>query len=569
MTIEEKKQIVSEGYANAIVEYNRSDSSMSMFTGYPRNIINDKYGVIYFPVTQSTVTISYENGYAVIPKLYGLLDIVDLDASGVNKVQNIPRLALMGEGVLLGFVDTGIEYTNPIFGYGDNTTRIVSIWDQSLENDDAPETIFNYGREYSREEINAALRSADPYSVVPSRDENGHGTMLAGIAGGAKDEANNFRGIVPSAEFVVVKLKQAKRNLRNFFYIPEYANCYQEDDIMLGIQYLINVAEQLKKPIVICLGLGTNQGAHDGYDPLSNYIAWTGNFTGRSIIIAAGNEGNSKKHYYGRVDTKTGYNTVELKVGDGEKGFSMELWGYAPATYSIDLLSPSGEYIPRIAARLGESRTIRFLFENTTVYVDYLVIEAQSGSPLILLRFINPAPGIWKFKVYGAGSSNLGFHIWLPMTGFISEDTFFNNANPDTTITTPGNNSLVVTVTAYSPANGNIYINSSRGYTKDNVIKPDMAAPGVEILAPMPGNQYGRVSGTSVAAAYTTGITAMLLEWGIVQGNYNSISSVQVQRFLLRGVEEQNGLVYPNNIWGYGTINIYNTFLSLSSTIGS
>lgn len=567
MTVEEKSQIVSNEYANAIIEYNRTDGFMAQFEGYPRNIIDEKYGVVYFPLSQASIPIIHENGYAILPKLYGLLDTVDLEAMGVNRVQNIPRLALMGTGVLLGFVDTGIEYTNPAFQYADNTTRIISLWDQTVNNPQARENIFYYGKEYTREEINEALQNEDPYSVVPSRDENGHGTMLAGVAGGSQDETNNFRGVVPLAEFVIVKLKQAKQNLRDYFYIPEEANCYQEDDIILGIQYLMNVADRLKRPIAICIGLGTNQGAHDGYDTLSSFIAWAGNFTGRSVQIAAGNEGSSRKHYFGRVDPRVGYNEVELRIGENERGFSMEIWGYAPATYSIDLLSPSGEYIPRIAARLGESRTIRFLFENTTVYVDYLVIEAQSGDPLILMRFVNPAPGIWRFRVYGMGSSDLSFHIWLPMSGFISNDTYFTNPSPDTTITSPGNISQAVTVTAYNTATQNIYPNSSRGNTKDNLLKPDVAAPGVEVLAPMPDGQYGRVSGTSVAAAHATGITAMLLEWGIVQGNYYSISSVQIQRFLLRGVETQNNTAYPNNIWGYGTINIYNTFLSLSSTM--
>ncbi len=567
MTIEEKKQIVSNEYSNAIVEYNRDDSFMAQFENCPRNIINEKYGVIYFPFSQTSIPIRFENGYAVIPKLYGLLDTVNIEAMGVNRVQNIPRLALMGEGVLLGFVDTGIEYTNPAFKYADNTTRIVSIWDQTIESEDAPENIFYYGREYSREEINAALQSEDPYSVVPSRDENGHGTMLAGIAGGSQDETNNFRGVVPLSEFVIVRLKQAKQNLRDYFFIPDGVNCYQEDDILFGIQYLMKAASQLKRPIAVCIGLGSNQGAHDGYDTLSSFVAWAGSFTGRGILIAAGNEGNGKKHYFGSVDPKTGYNAVELNVGKNERGFSMEIWGYAPATYSIDLLSPSGEYIPRIAARLGENRTIRFLFENTTVYVDYLVIEAQSGDPLILMRFVSPAPGIWKFRVYGTGSSNLDFHIWLPMTGFISDNTYFVNPNPDTTITSPGNTSQAVTITAYNVAAKNIYPNSGRGYTKDNTVKPDVAAPGMDVLAPMPGNRYGRVSGTSVAAAHTTGVAAMLFEWGIVQGNYGSISSIQIQRFLLRGVEAQSGYAHPNNVWGYGTINIYNTFLSLSSTM--
>lgn len=568
MTIEDRRNIISNEFANIIVEYNRTDRTMDIVADSPSNIIDERYGVFYVPISRITTRITYENGYAVIPKLYGLLDTINLDAMGVNKVQNFPSLALLGEGVLLGFVDTGIDYTNQVFKNSDNSTRIVSIWDQTIENIEAPESIFNFGTEYSREQINQALQSEDPFSIVPSRDEIGHGTMLAGIAGGSPDSKNNFRGVVPQSEIVVVKLKQAKQHLRDYFYIPEGANCYQEDDIMLGIKYLTNIASRLNKPIAICIGLGTNQGGHEGYDTLSSFIAWVGNFNGRGILIAAGNEGNTNSHYFGMIDPKIGFDSVELNIGNNDKGFVMELWGYAPNIYSIDILSPSGQYIPRIVARLGENRRLNFLFENTIVYIDYLVIESQTGEPMILIRFQNAAPGLWKFRVYGKSKNDqeLSFHIWLPMEKFISRQTYFTKSNPDTTITSPGNTPLAVTITAYNALSGNIYTNSSRGYTKNNNVKPDIVAPGENVLAPIPGNLFVSTSGTSIAAAHATGVAAMILEWGIVKGNYYSISTMQIGRFLIRGAETDAKQVYPNNIWGYGTIDIYNTFLSLGSS---
>lgn len=567
MTREERERILSNDYANGIVEYNRDDSFMDQYKDDPLTIIDDKFGVVYVSFSKVSTPILWENGYAVIPKLFGLMDSVNVDAMGVNRVRGFPRLNLQGSGVLLGFVDTGIDYTNPAFQNADKTTRIASIWDQTIENLEAPETTFYYGTEYSREQINQALQSEDPFSIVPSKDDNGHGTMLAGIAGGSRDEENDFEGVVPLAEFMVVKLKGAKKYLRDYFYIPDDATCFQQDDIMFGIQYLVDRAAELNKPIVICIGLGSNQGPHEGSEIISEYISSTGNFTGRAIMVAAGNEGMSRKHYYGTIDPATGYNAVELSVGENEKGLSMELWGYPPGTYSIDILSPSGEYIPQITARLGESREIRFLFESTVIYVDYLVIESQSGDPFILVRFVNPAPGIWKFKVYGQGAPNMNFHIWLPIKGFVSDDTYFLNSNPETTITSPGNALLAVTVTAYNATSNSIYLNSSQGYTKNGFVKPDLAAPGVDVLAPLPDNQYTRVSGTSVATAHATGIAAMVFEWGIVRGNYYSISGLQMQRFLIRGasVTVRNG--YPNKVWGYGPINIYNTFISLRSTL--
>jgi hypothetical protein len=202
------------------------------------------------------------------------------------------------------------------------------------------------------------------------------------------------------------------------------------------------------------------------------------------------------------------------------------------------------------------------MFETTTIYIDYVIVESQSGDELILIRFKNPAPGLWKIRVYGSKITS-GFHIWLPVRGFITDDTFFLLPNQFTTITDPGNNIAAITSTAYNPVNQSMFLESSRGYTRYNQINPDLAAPGVDIFAPLPDNQYGLVSGTSISAAYMTGISAMLLEWGIVKGNDRSMDTYQIKKYLIRGVKRNPALSYPNREWGYGTVDIYNTFESL------
>lgn len=564
MTLEDSEKIISNDYFNLLTEYQRNDLFMGNLKDYPMNIIDTKYAVFYIPAISIQTSIIGENGYSIIPKLYGLMDTVNLDDMGVRTVREIPQLNLRGEGVLLGFVDTGIDYTNPVFRYSDGSTRIVSIWDQSIYNINPTQDTFYYGTEYNREQINQALQSDAPYSVVPSRDELGHGTMMAGIAGGSIDEDNNFQGVAPLSEFLIVKLKQAKQYLRDFFLVPDNVPCFQQDDIMFGIAYLMNTARALNRPIVICIGLGTSQGGHDSSCILDDFISYSGTHVGRAFVIAGGNEGNSNHHYYGVINQNQGYDEVELFVGDEEKGFSMELWGYAPNTYSIDILSPSGQYVPQIIGRLGESREISFIFENTIVNVDHLLIESQTGAPFILIRFRNPARGLWKFRVYGSGQEdNLSFHIWLPISNFISPDTFFNYSNPYTTVTSPGNSLRTITVVAYSAYTGDIYINSSRGFTKAGAIIPDISAPGVDVPAPIPDGNFTRVSGTSVAAAHTAGLAAMIFEWGIINRNYETMSSKQIERFLIRGVQTFPSLQYPNKIWGYGKVNIYNTFLSL------
>lgn len=561
MNEEERLKIISDDYVDGIVEYALSSEEYARYAGETLNFINNKYAAVYVPLSKIPDRLIGSIAYSVIPKLYTPLDILSLDDMGVIKLRNTP-LSLTGSGVLLGFIDTGIDYLNPLFQNADKTTRIVSIWDQTIVNMQAPPEIFNFGMEFTKDQINAAIQNEAPLSIVPSTDDYGHGTTLAGLAGGFTSETADFSGVTPFSEFLVVKLKQAKVNGRTYFGVPDNTICFSENDIMFGIAYLFNTARKLNRPIAICIGLGTNQGSHEGLGPLNDLISYYSNQVGIAIVTAVGNEGNARHHFFGEIDNAVGNTLVELKVGNNENDFSMELWGNNPGTYTIDILSPSGEYIPRIPARMGEYRNIRFIFETTIIYIDYVLVESQTGDELILIRFKKPAPGIWKFRVYGSKITS-GFHIWLPARGFISDDTFFLLPNQFTTITDPGNNISAITSTAYNPVSQSLFLEASRGYTRYNQINPDLAAPGVDIFASLPGSQFGLISGTSIAAAYMTGISAMLLEWGILKGNDRSMDTYQIKKYLIRGVKRSPALTYPNREWGYGTVDIYSTFESL------
>lgn len=527
------------------------------------NIINYEFGIVHVPTSSLTRYSIGDYGYTVIPKCFGLTDSTSLEASGVARVQNLPNFALRVQGILVGIVDTGIDYRDNIFINADNTTKIVSIWDQTIDSENAYPTDIYYGTEYSRDQINRALQNENPLTIVPSNDDIGHGTFLAGIAAGGEDKKNDFRGVVPDAELVVVKLKKAKNYLKEFFNIPEEALCYQENDIMFGVKYITDVAKKLNRPIALCIGIGTNQGSHDGNGNLEQYLETLGDTIGNAVVIAGGNEGNRGHHYFGEVDQTITYDTVELKVGENEKGFSMELWGHEPNIFSIDILSPRGEYIPRIPARIRESRDITFIFENTIILVDYILITRKAGDELILIRFKNPTPGIWRFRIYAKGDISPRFHIWLPMEKFITEDTLFINPNPDTTITGPGNGIIPISVVAYNHLKGNIYLYSSRGFTRGDKVQPTITAPGVDIFGPIGGKKYTTSSGTSIAAAHTTGVAAMLLEWGILRGNANTIDTFEIKKYLIRGARRNIENTYPNKEWGYGILDIYRVFENL------
>ncbi len=408
--------------------------------------------------------------------------------------------------------------------------------------------------------INAALQSENPLDIVPSTDEIGHGTMMAGIAAGNAVPEVGFSGVAPDTELVVVKLKPAKSFVKEFFRVPQEVNCYQENDIMFGLDFLVNTAIQQNRPIAICIGLGSSQGAHDGRGTLSSYLGLISNRPGVGMVVAAGNEGNARRHYFGTVNPNTGFDTFELNVGENESGFSMELWGNSPGIYTMDLLSPSGEYIPRMGVRLDESRELTFIFESTQIRIDFQAVESQSGDQLILVRFRDPAPGIWVFRVYSSDRISSGFHVWLPMQGFISDNTFFVRSDPYTTILSLGNARAPITVTAYNEEDGSLYLNASRGYTRTGFVKPEIAAPGVEIIGPSLDRGFTESTGTCASAAHTAGIAAMLMEWGIVKENFILMNTIVIKVFLMRGARRELDIKYPNRDWGYGILDIFNVF---------
>lgn len=560
MTSEERFKITSEEYADLIVEHNRNPRAFEPYPNASIHIMNDTQAIVYVPVAQfagQRNAALYSN--VIIPLAYGLLTEQSLEASGVLRLRRLPALNLRGQGVLIGIIDTGIDYTNPVFRNADGTTRIAAIWDQTIDSDRYPEPEL-YGTVYEAEDINRALNSENPYEVVPSTDEIGHGTMLAGIAAGAESSANDFSGVAPDAELIVVKLKQMKQYLREILVIPQDITAYQENDIMWASVFIVNTARRLGRPVSICIGLGSSMGSHDGRGALSSMLSVGADFSGVVVSIAAGNEGNTRRHFYGEIDPGEESLTVEMNVGEGNAGFSMEIWGTAPNTYSVDILSPTGEYIPRIVETLQVNKDIAFVFERTVIQVDYFMVEPKSGDQLILMRFRNPTAGIWRFQVYSRGDLKGTFHIWLPMNGFITQDTYFVQSNPYTTVTSPGNSLVPITITAYNPENNNLYQAASRGYSRIGTIKPELAAPGVNLLGPNLEQGFSQTTGTSAAAAHTAGIAALLLEWGIVRGNYPGIDTVEVKKFLIRGARRSPNTTYPNRDWGYGILDVYNVF---------
>lgn len=533
------------------------------------------YAIIHLPLNQIPPISLRNYPYYSIPGLYTLLDNQAMEASGILPALETPALGSAGRGTLIGLVDTGIDYTNPMFRHDDGSTRIVGIWDQTIENgtgvpDYYPGGGASYGQEFTQAQINEALQSDSPLEVVPSSDRNGHGTFLAGIAAGNPVPQEDFTGAAFGAELAVVKLKPAKAYLRDFYLVSDHEDIYQENDIMMGIKYLRVTAARLGRPIVILIALGSNLGSHEGSSPLSMLFRDFGGYFGIVSVIAAGNETGRSHHYLGDIPFGDEWQDVELRVGPQEAagGFTLELWASDTDTYSVGFFSPGGEQIQRIPIISGSETSIPFLLESTVITVNYQLIEAGSGKQLIFMRFRTPAMGIWKIRVYNSQYLTGNYHMWLPVHGMISEETRFLKPDPYNTITLPGNAQSPITVGACDHRNDSIYIHSSRGYTISGAVKPELTAPGVQVTGPAPEGRGGSYpmtqrTGTSVAAAITAGAAACLLSWGIAEGNDPSMSEAAVKSYLIRGARRNPAFTWPNPEWGYGILDLLRSFINL------
>ncbi|GLB26064.1 hypothetical protein LXJ15735_23050 [Lacrimispora xylanolytica] len=555
------QKIVDENYYDLIISnvmipyYDTGDNITNM---------NLRHSLAHIPVdTQNPCNLGIYP-YNAFPSVLTLSSTISLEKSGVGTVQRNPYLALFGRGILVAVIDTGIDYRHQTFLYNDGTTRIISLWDQTIQEGPPPEG-FTYGTEYTREHINVALRSEDPLSIVPSVDNNGHGTAIASVIAGKPNQDQSFSGVVPEAELLIVKLKPAKNNLKRIFFVPEDAECYQESDLIIGINYVISVAIRLNRPVAICIAMGTNQSSHDGRGATSYYTNFLAQQPQTGITITTGNEANKRRHYFKNTTTEPFNDAFELSVTESDKLFAIELWPFAPARLSVQITSPNQETTGVVLPSLGECREFIFPNSQSGVWINNYIFEEETGDQLILMRFQNPIQGIWNIRVENLDNEAFSFHAWLPSGDLISEETFFVNSNPDTTITSPGNATYPLTVTAYNQFNDSILPESGRGFTRTGYVKPDISAPGFQLTCAVPGNSYGTITGSGCAAAHAAGIVAMVFEWAVPRGNYTNITGNDVNRLIIRGAQRNSAFTYPNNIWGYGQIEVNRLFEGLTN----
>lgn len=467
-------------------------------------------------------------------------------ASCINPLQEQP-FELTGRDVLVAVLDSGIDYYLDDFRNPDGSTRIAALWDQTLD------------RVFTPEEINAALDTgsrSQARELLPSFDASGHGTAVAGIAAGnGRGSSGAYRGVAYEAGLLVVKLKSAMAG-----------GFPRTTELMRAANFAVTKAVELGKPLAINISFGNTYGSHDGTSLLETFLNDIGNYGRTTIVVGSGNEGAAAGHTSGRLRTGTPGSAgqgireqeqVELSVAPYETGLSVQLWKSYVDEFQIRLRTPSGQMLGPLQSQLGPQR---FRYRDMQVLVYYGKPNPYSQAQEIYFDFIPSAnyieSGIWSFFLEPVRIVTGNYDFWLPSAGILNTSTGFLLPTPDTTLTIPSAAAKVITVGAYNSDYQSYADFSGRGFTRmTNQVKPDLVAPGVGVMAPRSGGGYEAVTGTSFAAPIVAGSVALLMQWGIVDGNDPFLYGEKAKAYLRRGARQLPGFSeYPNPLLGYGVL---------------
>ncbi|WP_175400890.1 MULTISPECIES: S8 family peptidase [Clostridium] len=504
--------------------------------------------------------------YVEMPAIYTQCALSPLDTANINKFHDNPYLTLTGRGVIAGIIDTGIDYLNSEFMYEDNTTRIMTIWDQTGVYDPKNKEI-SHGHEYSSTEINEAIalskNKGDPYSKVNSRDEDGHGTKVASIIGGR----GKYVGAAPDCTFAVVKLAKAKKISLNRYGIMDTPKCFTTTSVAIiqAIKYLFDYAHKVNMPIVIYIPLGTNEGGHDGHSLVERYIDQISRIRGVAVVCGTGNEGDTNTHTSGIFKSTNDVNVIEFKSGQNQKNLPMNIWFNKPDRVSLSLTSPSGEIIDKIPVKYKGQYTTKLVYEESTVYVKYNFPEELTGDELISVYIQDIKPGVWKLTLTGEYISNGQYNAWMPQRALLEEGTEFLNPSQYITLTVPATSESAIVCSYYNQDNNTLIASSGRGYTRDDRIAPIVGAGGYEVPTVGNNGETATMTGSSPASAVLAGAVILMLQWGIVDGNDKTMYSTKIKTYIIRGAARREGEVYPNREIGYGLLDLNGVFERMRS----
>ncbi len=531
-----------------IAKFNGDIVAVANALGAQAEIVYENYAIITIDRAQIPNLSSYsEIEHLELPKQLYFEVSNSLVSSCIPSVQRADGFNLRGNGVIVAIIDSGIDYLHPDFQNDDGTSRILFIWDQTETG--TPPVGFQGGAEYNNQQINNAILSETPYQVVRSMDTNGHGTAVAGIAAGnGRTSGGTNRGVAPEADIIAVKVGYRG-----------YESFARSTEIMRALKYVIDKAKRLRKPICINMSFGMNNGSHRGDSLFETFITEISANWKTSIIIPTGNEGAAGHHFHGQLQTGE-VQDLEFFIGPGVETVYLSLWKNFADAFAVEMIFPDGNSsgVVNIESQTKTVRRPTFVWNvfygqpshYSTAQEIYFTMNATQGTlpqGLVRLRLI---PGT---IVDG------NYHIWLPTVEEVGIGTAFTDPDPYNTITIPATADKVVRVAGYNARVGNIALFSGRGELGNIASYPDIAAPAIDILTTRSGGGYDTFNGTSVAAPFVTGAAALMMQWGIINNNDPYLYGERIRAFLRLGAARNDGIVYPNASFGYGTLCLYNT----------
>jgi len=466
--------------------------------------------------------------------------VVGNEIIGANFFKENPNINVTGRGVIIGIADSGIDYLHPDFIYPDGTSKILYLWDQTKDGN--PPEGYHIGTEYTNEDINRAIREKDDTLSI---DEEGSGTMLSGICAGLGNLNPNYAGVAGEASLIVIKLKKYNGN-------------YTNAALYVATEYAIKRALELNMPIVFNTSYGSNESVAITTLSLRNTLFFE---RGICMVSGVGNEGNTQTHTSGVIEFNGSEGYIELELSEDDPNVQIQVWMDRPDRVNCEVISPTGESSKLLQVSSYALVTGLYDFEQTEYLLETNYPTTFSGQQQININLTNAKKGIWKIKLIGIDINSGIYNAYLSNRVFLKPGTRFRESNPEKTINYPATYEDIISVGAYDTINDSIWPTSSRGPTIDYIQVPDIVAPGVNIVAPYPGEKYARISGTAPAAAYVSGSLALFLQYVLVEKRYPEKAFTQAMiTYLKAGAVRSNNISYPNSALGYGLLNIRNVF---------
>lgn len=474
--------------------------------------------------------------------------------SGIEFIEGNPYVNQSGKGVMIAIIDSGIDYLHPDFINERGETNIISIWDQESTKGNPPKGLL-FGSEFSRSDINNAIKQNNKSL---SEDRLGTGTIAAGICCGKGNVISKNKGIAINSELIVVKLRE---------YRGRYDSnkvSYQTSDFLAAITYIENISKIEGKDVIINLTVGKSSSPGMEETMLDSFEFLKK--AGVVVVSGAGNEGNTDIHYSGKFMDKHESQDILIQVGN-QTNLEIFLYLGGPDKVGAQLISPSGEisYNVHYSAEDYPYRG-KFNVENTKYEIQYVYPWFETGYEKLFIDLEDIKPGVWTLRLNPELIIEGEYDVYLPNKGIMSSTTRFLASDYLYTIGGFAAIDNIITVGTYNNIIDSMWISSSKGPIRESGIKPDIVAPGVDVISTHIGGEYNTATGTGVSSSIVCGVLAIIMEYIKNQSEYieKYMYAQILKTYLILGATRKNIYKYPNPIQGYGLLNLKETITQIS-----